>query len=219
MKKSIENRERFLARLSGRQWGESLQLIEFAYDLAKEAHRPAKRTTGERYFEHPRAGCLILMDELGIYQSDILIAFLLHDVGEDTALLGNGTASYAQFVETAFFRLTRIFDTTVAHVVIALTKPWVDNIQFFNKEEAYAYYIAHLAESEYALLCKAVDRLHNLRTLPLNDRAKIKNQIAETETIYLPLFASVTGTYQTFMGHLIVAINKELQVLKASLTD
>ena len=59
-----ENRATFLKRLEGKFPKEEIENIDFAYDLAKEAHRTAVRDEGMRYFEHPRSGCLIMIDEL-----------------------------------------------------------------------------------------------------------------------------------------------------------
>jgi GTP pyrophosphokinase len=197
-------------------------LIDFAYDLAKEAHRPQKRTTGERYFEHPRAGCLIMMDELGLYDRDLLISFLLHDVGEDTALLGANT-SYDVFVADAQFRLELMFGKTVFETVIRLTKPFVDNVNFFSKDEVYAYYIKRLKEDPNAIFGKIIDRLHNLRSLSLDSKNKIKKQIEETELFLMPVFKLLLGESikaNYLQSQALVLLKKmdfEISRLKASL--
>ena len=130
---TTENRTRFLARLAGKMSERDTMLVEFAYDLSKEAHRTHKRVKGGRYFEHPRATCLILMDELGIYDRDLIIGMLLHDVGEDSPLLGSSVESYDRFVEVARFRLELVFNPRVARLVITMTKPELDEIRFHDK--------------------------------------------------------------------------------------
>lgn len=159
----IENRQTFLDRLQGHFSQTDIDLIEFAYDLAKEAHRTQKRDRGGRYFEHPRAGCIIMMDELGLYDKDMLIAFLFHDVGEDTPLLGNRNEYYDDFISKAKFRLGLLFGDKVADIVIRLTKPEIDEKRFFSKEETTTYYNSELLKSEEAIVGKEIDRLHNLR--------------------------------------------------------
>lgn len=212
-----ETRTTFIARLQNRFSQSDIQLIEYAYDLSKSAHRTQNRDSGERYFEHPRAGCLILMDELGLYDRNLLIAFLLHDVGEDTALLGNVTKSYNEFVATAQFRVGLSFGTEITDIVIRLTKPSVDNIRFHSKSEVFDYYIAELKKSPAAIIDKLVDRLHNLRSLPRNQKIKIERQIVETESVYIPMIDLVTGDYAPYANILKQKIQVELSKLKTSL--
>ncbi len=214
-----ENRQTFLDRLKGHFSSEDIALIEFAYDMSKEAHRTQKRDRGGRYFEHPRAGCLIMMDELGLYDRDLLIAFLFHDVGEDTPLIGNRVDSYADFVTKAKFRLGLLFGQKVADTVIRLTKPEVDQIKFFTKEDCLRFYEKELGESNEAILGKELDRLHNLRTIHGSGykQLKIQKTIEETEATYLPIFESLQGPLKTYSEVLIEKIKLELETLKASI--
>mgnify|MGYP001563996568 CR=1 FL=1 len=210
-----ENRETFLKRLEGKFSEEEIEDVDFAYDIAKEAHRPAVRDGGMRYFEHPRSGCLIMTDELGLYDRDLLISFLLHDVGEDTPMLGNVTKSYDEFREKAHLRLTKLFGGKVADIVIRLTKPSIENIRFHTKQEVYDFYLRELAKSEDAILLKMVDRLHNLRSLLANKPEKIKRQIEETRDVYLPIFETVSGERKEYAEMLIAKIKQQLSVLES----
>ena len=45
---NVENREKFFKRLEGKFSPEEIEDIDFAYDIAKEAHRPATRDEGMR---------------------------------------------------------------------------------------------------------------------------------------------------------------------------
>lgn len=210
-----ENRKTFLKRLEGKFSPEQIENIDFAYDIAKESHRPQLRDTGERYFEHPRAGCLIMMDELGLYDSDMLISFLLHDTGEDTPIWGNISESYDQFVIKAKKRLTKIFNDKIADIVIKLTKPSVDNAKFFTKDEAFDFYINQMQTDEDVLVAKMVDRLHNLRNLIGNRPEKIQKQITETEDVYIPLFKKISGEKKEYVEKLLEKINEQLIILKS----
>jgi GTP pyrophosphokinase len=209
-----ENRETFFKRLEGKLSKEEIQDIDFAYDISKEAHRTAVRDEGMRYFEHPRAGCLIMTDELGLYDRDLLISFLLHDVGEDTPMFGNITKSYDEFRKKAEFRLQKLFGEKVADTVIRLTKPSIDNVKFHSKEEVYDFYLEELKKSEDAILGKMVDRLHNLRTLTTNKPDKIKRQVEETESKYIPIFDSVSGERKQYVEILLSKIKDQLTILK-----
>lgn len=212
----LENRGTFLKRLEGRFSAEEIENIDFAYDLAKEAHRTAVRDEGMRYFEHPRSGCLIMTDELGLYDRDLLISFLLHDVGEDTPMFGNVTKLYDEFVGKARLRLIRLFGEKVADIVIRLTKPSVENIRFSSKQEAFDFYVKELPKNEDAVLLKMVDRLHNLRTLPADKPEKIEKQIRETREVFLPIFEAVSGERKKYAEVLVKKIKKQLAVLEAA---
>lgn len=213
----IENRKTFHNRLVRHFSQEDIMLIDFAYDLAKEAHRTQKRVKGGRYFEHPRAVCLILMDELGLYDRDMIISFLLHDVGEDTPMFGSNDISYEAFTNVIRYRLEKIFNNYVADIVIHLTKPFVDNIQFFTKDEVYNFYIEMVSKDEKAILGKMIDRLHNLRSFPEDKIEWIKKQIKETEEVYLPVFSSIQGELKPYSIVLLEKIKDQILILKSSL--
>lgn len=207
---SKETRKTFLDRLEGKFTKEEIEDIEFAYDIAKESHRTAVRDQGMRYFEHPREGCLIMTDELGLFDKDILISFLLHDVGEDTPMFGNIIKSYDEFVTKAKYRITKLFGSHVSDTVIRLSSPYVDNIKFHSKEEAHKFYLEELKKSEDAVLCKMVDRLHNLRTLSSCKPEKIIRKIEETENDYMPIFRGVEGKRNEFSKILLSKIQDTL---------
>lgn len=211
----LENRGTFLKRLEKKFSKKEIENIDFAYDLAKEAHRTAVRDEGMRYFEHPRSGCLIMTDELGLYDRDLLISFLLHDVGEDTPMFGNVTKSYDEFVRKARLRLIKLFGEKVADIVIRLTKPSVENIRFSSKQEAFDFYVKELGKNEDAVLLKMVDRLHNLRTLPADKPEKIEKQIRETREVFLPIFEAVSGERKKYAEVLAEKIKEQLAVLEA----
>ena len=138
---TIENRAMFIARLAKHTTNQSeIDTIMYAYDLSKAAHRPQVRDTGERYFEHPRDGVIIMLDELNWYDMEAIVGFLLHDVGEDAPIFGNRTKGYDQFVKIARTRIEKSFSPRIADIVIALTKPGVDGIRFFDKKTSEVFY-------------------------------------------------------------------------------
>ena len=65
-----------------------------------------------------------------------MIAFLLHDTGEDTLIWGNLLKDYDEWKKTATFRLNLICEKATP-IVIGLTKPSIDNKKFYSREEVY----------------------------------------------------------------------------------
>ena len=62
---------------------EDLERVRQAYLLAKEAHAPQRRKSGEPYILHPISVALIVAKELQLDANTVITAFL-HDVVEDT---------------------------------------------------------------------------------------------------------------------------------------
>lgn len=167
-----ENLESFFARLEPVLAPAEVMDVRLAYILAKHAHRwQVRRELDEsgrpkRYFEHLRRSALILVDELQLYDRDMIIAALLHDGIEDTRELT------PELIEHCFGR-------TVARLVRCLSK---------KPKEGY---LARLSAADWrTLVIKACDRLDNLRSLdrpgvPPEFRSK---QVAETKEGYFGLF-------------------------------
>jgi (p)ppGpp synthase/HD superfamily hydrolase len=190
-----ENRKSFLERFKELS-KEQLMTLEMAYDLAKEAHRPQVRDTGERYFEHLRNVALILVDECNIKDAGIIIAALCHDSIEDSGIFGNRSKPHSEWKEQAYFRLSRIFDPETANMIITLTKPKADGEEIKTEEEAHHIYIEGLKNaSNKTILVKMADRLHNLRTLPGTPRHKQIKIVKETNEVYFPIFEQVKEEY------------------------
>lgn len=159
------NRKAFFGKLAHLK-PRDIELIDTAYDFCKYAHRIQKRKTGERYFEHPRAVALILIDEIGITDARIISVALLHDVLEDTHLL-------------TMARAEKLFGKDVA--------VWLD---FLTKHESAATYYNRLSEEApwQVLLVKFADRLHNIRTMNTGlDEQWRCNYAKETQGEFPPL--------------------------------
>src|SRR5690349_9219191 len=63
-----------------------VRLIMLGYRLSKHGHRGQMRDGGGRYFDHPREVSLILLRQ-GVYDHEVIITALLHDVMEDSFIL------------------------------------------------------------------------------------------------------------------------------------
>jgi (p)ppGpp synthase/HD superfamily hydrolase len=150
------------------------QLIERAYNTAKNAFRSHEREGGERYFEHLRAVALILMVHMRIRDANIIAASLLHDIVEDID-------------DWSQDRIAVEFNRVVAQLVWWVTKP--DVLEYEGDKEARnrAYHQnLNLAPRE-AIMIKLADRLHNLITLWDVDAEKQRRKVRETQDFYLSL--------------------------------
>jgi len=149
------------------------QLIEQAFEVARDAHAEQVRRSGEPYIAHPLGVALILAN-LGL--DDVTIAAaLLHDAVEDTALTSAD--------------LEDGFGSTVAAIVDGVTK--LDRLQFDSKEAQQAAtlrkMLVAMAKDIRVLLIKLADRLHNMRTIASLPEAKQRRIAQETLDIYAPL--------------------------------
>lgn len=180
---SQEDHKSFMGRFRLKMTPDDLEKLDFAYDMAKYGHRNQFRESGERYFEHLRATSLILVDELGVTDVEMIIASLLHDMLEDSFLLN-------------VVRIKIAFGERVAAIVDAISKPRKSDQRFGSDRERHAWYFEQIARSDvYSLIVKMADRLHNMRTLGCCSREKQRRKIDETNTVYLPLLERISQEY------------------------
>lgn len=153
---------------------QSLLRVRYAYRLAKDVHRNQKRKQPDaagdsRYFTHPREVALISMRySLDV---DLILACLLHDTLED----GNDPRDAAE--------IELFLGTEVIRTVRMVSK--VPKAGYHDRFSLYSDWRARWV--------KACDRLHNLQTLPVDDSAFRVKQLAETVSLYLPLFSEMVG--------------------------
>ncbi len=149
-----ENHQSFLDRLKLKVTDRELVLIDWAYINAKYGHRNQQRDDGSRYFDHLRSVALILIDELEIFDAEMIMAALLHDILEDSYLFDKK-------------RIKILFGKKVAKMVTLLSIPKMDSAVFSSKDERLSVYHQAIAGSpQRVIIIKLCDRLHNLRTLP-----------------------------------------------------
>ncbi len=205
-KKAKENKAIFIARLEEEGLPEeTLEIIDFAYDLSKTAHSKQYRDSGERYFEHLRSVALILIGECKILDPEMIIAALHHDAIEDTAIFGDRSTPFSQWKKKAEFRLGKVFNPETANMVITLTKPKADGVEIKDDKEAHDIYINNLKNTDdlRIILIKMADRLHNLRTLPGTAPEKQRRIVKETEEVYFPLFERALDEYPEQVTYLL----------------
>ena len=161
---------------------DDISMIEKAYNVADKAHKDQLRKSGEPYIIHPLCVAIILADlEL---DKESIIAGLLHDVVEDTAVTDE--------------QIRSAFGDDVALIVDGVTK--LDKLDFKGehykdqdtaKLEAQAENLRKMflamARDIRVILVKLADRLHNMRTLQYQPPEKQKEIARETIDIYSPI--------------------------------
>jgi len=159
----------------GRKNEQDVTKVTEAYLLAANAHKDARRKSGEPYMYHPLAVATIIAGEMGMGRTSIICA-LLHDVVEDT--------------EYTLDDMRGIFGDKVAQIVDGVTKLTDDEVGENVKSmqaETFRKVIMSMSDEIRVILVKLADRLHNMRTLgsmPYHKQLKIAS---ETSQIYAPL--------------------------------
>jgi len=152
---------------------EQVALVQQAYVVARDAHAPQTRSSGEPYITHPVAVSSILADMHMDHET--LMAALLHDVIEDTPVSKED--------------LTRLFGNTVAELVQGVSK--LDKVKFKDYQE---FEVTNLQKMFMAMtqdirviLIKLADRTHNMRTLGALRPEKRRRIAKETLELYAPI--------------------------------
>ena len=151
-----------------------VEIIERAFQFAKEAHKGVRRRSGEPYIMHPIAVARIASREIGLGSTSICAA-LLHDVVEDTDYTVDDIEQH--------------FGSKIAQLVDGLTKisGGIFGDRASVQAENFRKLLLTMSEDIRVVLIKMADRLHNMRTIGSmapNKRYKIAG---ETLYIYAPL--------------------------------
>lgn len=124
-----------------------LKAIEFAI---KKHEGQFRKASGEPYVIHPIATSYLLMKyKQSKHQEELIAALILHDTLEDT--------------DTNFVELATEFNPLIASIVLELTSD-VEEIKKIGKNEYLKKKLCGI--SNYALVCKLLDRLHNISDNP-----------------------------------------------------
>jgi GTP diphosphokinase / guanosine-3',5'-bis(diphosphate) 3'-diphosphatase len=165
----------FTRHLSQYLPADELARVESAYRYSEHAHAGQTRASGEPYISHPLAVASILSDWK--FDADGLIAALLHDVIEDTAV--------------AKGEIAKRFGETVANLVDGVSK--LDQVAMATLEDRQAESLrkmfAAMDNDVRVMLIKLADRLHNMRTLDFLAAEKRKRISQETLDIYAAIAA------------------------------
>ncbi len=151
-----------------------VEIIDKAYNFARQAHKGVRRLSGEPYIMHPIAVAQIACEEIGLGSTSICAA-LLHDVVEDT--------------DYTVEDITNIFGPKIAEIVDGLTK--ISGGIFGEKAsvqaESFKKLLLTMSDDIRVILIKISDRLHNMRTLGSQLPSKQYKIAGETLYLYAPL--------------------------------
>lgn len=158
---------------------EDMGRIRAAFELAREAHAPQKRKTGEPYILHPIAVANIAAEELMLGANPVIACFL-HDVVEDTPYTIDDIRDR--------------FGDDVAFLVKVVTKKPTKDYELSKQLDNYRQLLNSMQYDIRAILVKLADRLHNMRTLASMKPEKQMKIAGETDYFYAPL-ANRLGLY------------------------
>ena len=152
---------------------EQVALVQQAYVVARDAHAPQTRSSGEPYITHPVAVSSILADMHMDHET--LMAALLHDVIEDTPVSKEDLAAK--------------FGNTVAELVQGVSK--LDKVKFkdyheFEDTNLQKMFMA-MTQDIRVILIKLANHTHNMRTLGALRPEKRRRIAKETLELYAPI--------------------------------
>lgn len=169
---------------------EDLGVVERAFRLAQERHRPQIRASGEPYILHPIEVATILAS----YRLDppTIAASLLHDTVEDTnTTLEELTDAFGEEVKLLVDGVTKL---TAISARQGREAPTPRSKQMAAAENLRKIFLA-MTKDLRVILIKLADRLHNLRTLGNLRPEKQKRIAGETLEIFAPI-ASRLGVFE-----------------------
>lgn len=158
---------------------EEMQLVQKAFNFAREAHRNQTRKSGEPYIIHPIAVAMIIANEMQLGPAPVCAAFL-HDVVEDTPCTEE--------------KIEQEFGEDVAFLVRVVTKKKKNQYEMSKQLDNFKQMLDSMHYDIRAILIKLADRLHNMRTLASMTPAKQMKIAGETDFFYAPL-ANRLGLY------------------------
>lgn len=175
----LERADHVFEVMAKRVSSEDMLRIRAAFELAREAHAPQKRKTGEPYIFHPIAVANIAAEELMLGANPVIACFL-HDVVEDT--------------DYTIDDIRERFGEDVAFLVRVVTKKPTHDYELSKQLDNYRQLLNSMQYDIRAILVKLADRLHNMRTLASMKPEKQMKIAGETDYFYAPL-ANRLGLY------------------------
>jgi len=147
-------------------------IVKEAFEIAKVAHEPQKRESGEPYITHP-LGVALTLTEIQM-DTPTIAAALLHDVVDDTPV--------------TLEEIKEKFGEEIAFLVGGVSKLGRIKYQGVQRHaENLRKMLVATAVDVRVMIIKFADRLHNMQTLSSLEERKQKRIALETLEIYAPI--------------------------------
>ena len=152
---------------------DELDLINKAYEFAKEKHKGKKRLNGDDYISHPLEVANILLDLNCDYIT--IAAALIHET------VNHSDATFEEIEEN--------FGEAVYRIVYSISK--INRLELKDNQDSSAAYLRKvlvgLSEDVRVLFIKLADRLHNMRTIYALPPEERKAKAIETTNVLIPI--------------------------------
>ncbi|HUG14610.1 MAG TPA: HD domain-containing protein [Thermomicrobiales bacterium] len=179
--------------------------LAMAFQFAAAAHSGQRRDEGSPFIDHPVAVAVILWQELGCRDPDVLLAALMHDVVED-----------CDWIDSDAIR--DLIGPRAMEMVMHVTKRSVPPHQRAVRDSEYLDLLLHLPLP--SRLLKLADRIHNLRRVPLaGNPAKAGRYLDISRERFYPLAIGTDSTAARLLADACDAIELYLDDLKKSRRD
>lgn len=170
----MEMEKVFLEQVEKIYGKDNLEIVKKAFHFADKKHAGQKRDTGEDYIIHPYA-CAKILVELRA-DIDSVVCGLLHDCIEDTNCKPE--------------EILKAFGDTVYTICVGASK--IEPIKHARRKhleenENLRRMFLTLSKDARVAFVKLADRLHNMQTLDIKNRADQLKIAKETLDIYVPL--------------------------------
>ena len=150
-----------------------LEIIEKAYNFAKEKHKGKKRLNGEDYITHPLEVANIVTTLNVDYQT--ICSALLHETINHT--------------DTDLSEIKNEFGDEIAAIVLSISK--INKLNMPDTKDQSAQYLRKvlvgLSEDVRVLFIKLADRLHNMRTIDALPKQDGIMKAIETQNVLIPI--------------------------------
>lgn len=157
------------------RFGDSIHVhrVLNAFEMARSVHAGLQRNDQTLFFDHVARTAVILMDELQVFDTDVLTAAFLHNVLEDSPTITRDVLEYN-------------FGSYVAYVVDTLTKD-LEKAKL-QPDSIDLQYVARLKKSSHdCIMIKLAARLDNVRCLSFNLKRNPLVYVSNTLERYLPM--------------------------------
>ncbi|MFI3166514.1 MAG: HD domain-containing protein [Bacillota bacterium] len=178
----------------------NLTRIEKAYQIAKQYHGNSLRKSGELYLYHPLEVATIVFK--GGYDTDTIIASLLHDALEDTKYT-------EQQMRDDFGDIVLNYVKAVTEVKATIDKP-LTKTDIQQATDKHLYEMGD--EYRFAFFIKFADRVHNLFTIKGFPSDKIAEKVRHTKDVLLPAckYYHCQEMYDTLSDACLYALNPDV---------